>query len=109
MEANRSRVRRSTVRHLTRGSRLTTRLSGSPQYHWLVFTSLNGIAPFMKRLNLQGYDTRALAGLRLCCIGPRTAQELAGYGLRADLIPAEYQARGVIAAMAATGSQENES
>ena len=75
------------------------------QYHWLVFTSSNGIAPFMKRLNLQGHDTRALAGLRLCCIGPRTGQELAGYGLRADLIPSEYQAEGVLAAMVAAGIQ----
>lgn len=72
-------------------------------YHWLVFTSVNGVKPFMERLNHRGLDGRALAGLRLCCIGPRTAEALAAYGLRADLVPPEYQAEGVIEAMKAAG------
>src|SRR5437867_2550089 len=41
--------------------------------------------------------------LRLCCIGPRTAQELSAYGLRADLVPSDYQAEGVIDAMKTAG------
>ncbi|MEW6544158.1 MAG: uroporphyrinogen-III C-methyltransferase [Nitrospirota bacterium] len=72
-------------------------------YHWLVFTSVNGIKPFMDRLHELGRDARALAGLKLCCIGPRTAQELARYGLRTDLVPAEFQAEGLIQALAAAG------
>ncbi|MGE3152380.1 MAG: uroporphyrinogen-III C-methyltransferase [Nitrospiraceae bacterium] len=63
---------------------------------WLVFTSMNGIAPFMNRLYNHGRDVRALASVKICCIGPRTAQELTQYGLRADLVPDEYQAEGVI-------------
>jgi uroporphyrinogen III methyltransferase/synthase len=63
---------------------------------WLVFTSMNGIAPFMNRLYKHGRDVRALASLKICCIGPRTAQELMRYGLQADLVPEEYQAEGVI-------------
>ncbi len=73
------------------------------RYHWLIFTSLNGVGPFMARLRMKGKDARALAGLRLCCIGPRTAQEIEKYGLKADVIPSEYQAEGVIAALGATG------
>jgi uroporphyrinogen III methyltransferase/synthase len=73
------------------------------QYHWVVFTSVNGVRPFMERLRQRGQDARAFAGLRLCCIGPRTAEELRVYGLRADLIPSEYQAEGVIDAMKAAG------
>jgi uroporphyrinogen III methyltransferase/synthase len=37
-----------------------------------------------------------LAGRQLCCIGPRTAQELEKFGVKADLIPADYQAEGVL-------------
>ncbi len=74
------------------------------RYHWLVFTSVNGVRPFMERLRHHGRDGRALAGLRLCCIGPRTAEELARYGLQADLIPDEFQAEGLIKAMAAAGA-----
>ncbi len=73
------------------------------RYQWLVFTSVNGVRPFMERLRQLGQDARALAGLRLCCIGPRTAQELTAYGLRADLIPSEFQAEGLIEAMKAAG------
>ena len=73
------------------------------RYHYVVLTSVNGIAPFMDRLRHHGLDSRALAGLRICCIGPRTAQELGKYGLRADLVPAEFQAEGLIDAMKAAG------
>ncbi len=72
-------------------------------FQWLVFTSVNAIRPFMERLAHQGLDSRALAGLRLCCIGPRTARELARYGLQCDLLPKHYQAEGVIDAMKAAG------
>jgi uroporphyrinogen III methyltransferase/synthase len=73
------------------------------QYQWLIFTSLNGVGPFMDRLRVQGFDARLLAGVRLCCIGPRTARELARYGLQADLIPTEYQAEGIIESLADRG------
>ena len=73
------------------------------RYHWLVFTSVNGIRPFMERLRQHNLDSRALASLRIACIGPRTSQELAHYGLRADLLPAEFQAEGLLEAMKAAG------
>jgi uroporphyrinogen III methyltransferase/synthase len=63
---------------------------------WLIFTSMNGIAPFMNRLYKHQRDSRALASLKICCIGPRTAQELMRYGLRTDLVPDDYQAEGVL-------------
>jgi uroporphyrinogen III methyltransferase/synthase len=71
-------------------------------YDWLVLTSANGVRPFMERLHAQGKDGRALAGLRICCIGPRTAEQVRGYGLTPDVIPADYQAEGVIEALTAT-------
>ncbi len=70
------------------------------QYQWLIFTSVNGVTPFMQRLQATGKDARAFATLRICCIGPRTAQELERYGLKADLVPTEYQAEGLIAILA---------
>lgn len=70
-------------------------------FQWLIFTSVNGIGPFMARLHHAGLDTRALAGLKICCIGPRTADELHRHGLRADLVPAEFQAEGVLEALKA--------
>ena len=68
-------------------------------YDWIIFTSVNGVSRFMTRLLARGLDSRSLAGRRLCCIGPRTAQELEKFGVRADVVPAEYQAEGVLAAL----------
>jgi uroporphyrinogen III methyltransferase/synthase len=73
------------------------------RYQWLLFTSVNGIRPFMERLAQQGLDSRALAGMKVGCIGPRTAQELARYGLKADLVPSEFQAEGLVEALKASG------
>ena len=72
-------------------------------YQWLIFTSVNGVKPFMDRLHGAGKDARALAGLRLCAIGPRTAQELGAYGLTPDVVPAEFQAEGVIDSLTRIG------
>jgi uroporphyrinogen III methyltransferase/synthase len=72
-------------------------------YQWLIFTSVNGVRPFMDRLRAAGKDARALANLRLCAIGPRTAQELGTYGLTPDVVPTEFQAEGVITALADVG------
>ncbi len=68
-------------------------------YNWLIFTSVNGIAPFMTRLLETQRDVRALAGLTICCIGPRTAEALEAYGLRADVIPEQFQAEGILEAL----------
>ncbi len=68
-------------------------------YDWIVFTSVNGVSRFMTRLLTYGLDSRCLAGRRLCCIGPRTAQELEKFGVRADVVPEEYQAEGVLATL----------
>lgn len=72
-------------------------------YRWLIFTSVNGVRPFMDRLHAAGKDARALANLRLCAIGPRTAQELETYGLIPDVVPTAFQAEGVIAALTHVG------
>ncbi|HEX5646249.1 MAG TPA: uroporphyrinogen-III synthase, partial [Nitrospira sp.] len=70
-------------------------------YGWVIFTSVNGVAKFMTRLVTNGMDSRCLAGKRICCIGPRTAQELETFGVRADIVPADYQAEGVLATLGA--------
>jgi uroporphyrinogen III methyltransferase/synthase len=77
-----------------------TRLSA---YQWIIFTSVNGVKPFMDRLHAAGKDARTLANIRLCAIGPRTGQELENYGLIPDIVPAEFQAEGVIASLAHVG------
>lgn len=69
-------------------------------YDWLIFTSVNGVDSFFRRLRQAGRDTRALGGLRVAAIGAPTAARLDEYGVAADIVPLEFRAEGVVAALA---------
>lgn len=69
------------------------------EYAWLIFTSQNGVIAFRDRLEATGADPRALAGPRIAAIGPETAETLRRFGLRVDLIPAEYRAEALVEAL----------
>jgi uroporphyrinogen III methyltransferase/synthase len=72
-------------------------------YDWVIFTSVNGVQSFMGRLWFHQKDARSLAGLRVCCIGPRTREEAARWGVAADLVPKDFQAEGILEAMGRLG------
>ena len=80
---------------------LDTAIAGLAGYDWLIFTSVNGVRHFWRRLTAAGKDSRALAGLRVAAIGPATAGALAERGIRADFIPPNYQAEDVAAGLKA--------
>lgn len=75
-----------------------------PRYDWLVFSSANGVAYLLNRLLASGGDLRRLGGVRLAAIGPGTADALAAYHLKADLIPGEFRAEALAAALAEEAS-----
>ncbi len=72
-------------------------------YDWVVFTSANGVRSFLQRLDLLGLDVRALGRSRLAAIGPATAEELRACRLKVDLVPSEYVAEEVAAALISQG------
>lgn len=65
-------------------------------YHWIIFTSVNGVRGFMERLGTAGMDVRDLKGIRVAAIGPATAEALQRHGLKPDLVPREYRAEAVL-------------
>lgn len=69
------------------------------QFDWLVFTSVNGVTGLLDRLWETGGDVRRLSSLKLAAIGPATAAALERYCLRADLVPDEYRAEALAAAL----------
>lgn len=69
-------------------------------FDWIVFTSGNGVESFMTALLDGSRDLRALGGVRLCTVGTGTAERLARYGLKVDLVPKEFRADAVAAALA---------
>ncbi len=58
---------------------------------------------FFQRLQEHDEDVRALHGIRIAAIGPKTAAELTERGLRLDLVPSEYRAEAVLEGL---GEQE---
>jgi uroporphyrinogen III methyltransferase/synthase len=77
--------------------------AGARSFDWIVFTSANSVAAFINRVLLGTRDLRALAGPRLCAVGPGTAARLQRYGISADLQPSDQRTPGVVAAMADAG------
>ena len=72
------------------------------QFHWLVFSSVNGVRFLLDRLLALGGDLRRLAGIKLAAIGPGTEDELDHYRLKVDLKPADYRAEALAAVLAET-------
>ncbi len=67
-------------------------------FAWVVFSSINAVNHFFARLADLGRDSRALGRCRVCAVGPKTAAALDPHGIRADLVPSDYKAEGVVAA-----------
>jgi len=66
-------------------------------YHWIIFTSVNGIEAFFRRLYALNLDTRWLNNLRVGAIGPATASALEHEGIRADCVPKKYTSKSLLA------------
>jgi uroporphyrinogen III methyltransferase/synthase len=69
----------------------------------LCLTSANGVELLFARLDEQGLDARALAGLRVAAIGPGTATALRAHGVIADVVPERFVAEGLLEALATLG------
>jgi uroporphyrinogen III methyltransferase/synthase len=72
-------------------------------YDWVIFTSVNGVKFFLQRLEEKGRNKIALAGKKICAIGPRTQKELEKMGLTVHFRPSEYRADGIAEELKAKG------
>lgn len=71
-----------------------------PQVDLVVFSSRNGVEWFLRRIDERGGDARSFARARIAAIGPATAEALAAWRLRSDVLPDEYRAEALAAALA---------
>jgi uroporphyrinogen III methyltransferase/synthase len=74
---------------------LDTALDDLFGYDWVIFTSVNGVEYFVRRLESLGRTTDELDDLRVCAIGDATADKLRDASVHVDLVPAESRAEGV--------------
>lgn len=68
-------------------------------YDWLIFTSVNGVDHFLRRMEAKGLDVSELDDLLVCAIGEATAERLRLAQVHVDLVPEQFKAEGVYAAL----------
>ena len=70
-------------------------------FAWVAFTSVNGVAMVDRRLTARRHSWTTIGRRRVAAIGPATAEALAEHGVRAEVVPAEYRAEGLVARLRA--------
>ena len=68
-------------------------------FDYVLLTSANGVRRFLRRLKACGRDVGDLKGVIIGAIGPATAAELSKSGPKADVVPREYTAEGLLEAL----------
>jgi uroporphyrinogen III methyltransferase/synthase len=74
------------------------------EYDWVLFTSANGVERLFAALERAGRDARAFGSSKVGVIGPRTADALARFGIRADRVAEEHVGEGLARDVLAFGT-----
>jgi uroporphyrinogen-III synthase len=74
-------------------------LKNIAQYQWLIVTSANTVRVLVERLSALGLPLSALASPRKVAIGSATAKAMREQGIEVNLIPEQYVAESLLAAM----------
>jgi uroporphyrinogen III methyltransferase/synthase len=74
-------------------------------FDWIIFTSVNGVQLFWKRLGERGMKRHLPPSLKVCAIGPATAKGLVEKGVSVDYVPHEYIAEAILEAFKKTALQ----
>lgn len=72
-------------------------------YDWIIFTSANGVNFFFQRLEEKGKSLRSLSKLKICAIGPATAEQLKKRKIRVNSIPEKFTAESILREFARIG------
>jgi uroporphyrinogen III methyltransferase / synthase len=70
----------------------------SGRYAWLALTSTNAVKAIREKIEELGLDARALAGVKIACVGEQSAAAMIAWGVRPDLVPSgEQSSEGLLA------------
>ncbi len=67
-------------------------------FDWVMFTSVNGVQYFFKRLRELGIDIRTMTA-KIAAVGPKTAEALEEKGLVVSVLPGEFRAEGLLTSL----------
>ncbi len=78
--------------------RLDAAIGNIGAYRWIIFTSVNSVNFFFRRVRELGGDIRELKGVGICAIGSATAGAVEDRGMKVDLVPDSFISEGVVSA-----------
>lgn len=78
--------------------KLDRALQNLHSYHWVVFTSANGVRAVLDRMAALGMEPSDLGLMGVAAIGPATREALEEWGIQVSLSPREYRAEGLVEA-----------
>jgi uroporphyrinogen III methyltransferase/synthase len=68
------------------------------RYAWVALTSVNAVKAIREKIEELGLDARALAGVKIACVGEQTAAAMVAWGIKPDLVPTDDQSsEGLVA------------
>jgi len=73
------------------------------EFHWIVFTSANGVERAFDQLTAAGLDAQQFGRLRIAAVGPATAEAARLRGLHVDVVPEAYVAESLFEALGTVG------
>jgi len=69
----------------------------SGRYAWIAFTSTNAVKAVREKIEELSLDARALAGVKVACVGDATAAAVEAWGIRPELVPtADHSSDGLL-------------
>lgn len=80
---------------------LDAALDSLGSYDWVVFTSSYGVLYCLEHMKRRCLPPDRLARVKICAVGPETASQLRAARLEPTLLPEEYTAEGIVAALTA--------
>jgi len=70
----------------------------SGRYAWIAFTSTNAVKAVREKIEELSLDARALAGVKVACVGDATAAAVEAWGIRPELVPTnDHSSDGLLA------------
>ncbi|MEI7025224.1 uroporphyrinogen-III C-methyltransferase [Paenibacillus sp. y28] len=69
------------------------------RFDWVMFTSVNGVDYFFRRLRELNVDIRTMHKAKVAAVGPKTAESLLDRGIVAEVLPAKFQAEDLLDAV----------
>lgn len=78
--------------------KLDRALRGLQEYHYVVFTSVNGVNTFVARMKTLGIARKVLRRVTMAALGEMTARALRAHGLSPAIVPDVFTSRHLAAA-----------